>query len=104
MDLTPHRTVRRDWLRRQVQKGLVECKRDFKHTDDYACDAAYDFSKTGWLPCRFDEGSEYGDVHTEIVLHAHDFTGNGGSSWVDDEGLIVLYHGYQSYSFRMKEP
>lgn len=45
-------TIRRDWLMRQIDAGMVDAKCDYHLTDDYLSDVANDHGKTGWLPAR----------------------------------------------------
>lgn len=45
-------TIRRNWLRKQVELGRVEAKCEMHLTDDYAFDAAYNFGQTDWKPAR----------------------------------------------------
>ena len=46
------KTIRRDWLRKQIEAGKVVGKCDMHLTDDYAWDNASGFGKTGWMPVR----------------------------------------------------
>lgn len=46
------KTIRRDWLLRQIEAGKVVGKCDMSLTDDYAWDNASNFGKTGWMPVR----------------------------------------------------
>ena len=46
-------TVNRGWLKRQIDKGLIEGKMDFYFTDDYRFDAMNDFgSQETFLPVK----------------------------------------------------
>jgi len=114
----PTKTIRRDWLKRQIELGRIEAKCNYHLTDDYAYDNATGFGRTDWLKCRISnptwkEITTYlGETHTVrddpdfiegmMNLHDHDFTGKCGSAWWDDGSTITLVvHSNLSYDMRL---
>jgi len=95
------KTVRRDWIKRQIEKGIVEVKCNYKYTDDYAFDAAVKFQKTDWMPARVDENRR-GQENGCINFHPEDFRFQSGLAYRQDDGTIrfVVMAG-ESYTLRM---
>ena len=114
------KTIRRNWLKKQVELGKVEARCELRLTDDYRFDNATDFGKTEWLPAylpsptfekvTLDNGNQI-DVCTDpdlrkgqISLHGHYFDGNGGYAAQNDNGIITLkVHGNLYYSLRVRQ-
>lgn len=104
--------INRLWLKNQILKGNVEGRCDYRYSDDYAWDAATNFGKTDWLPCRIthpheDEYGRWTNDHLEgyINFRNSDFRGYG-SCWADNDelgknGPMSLYFGYRSYTLRL---
>ena len=112
------KTIRRDWLKRQIELGRIEAKCNYHLTDDYAYDNATGFGRTDWLKCRIrrpvfgEYVSEYGFTLTRCMnddmvygmmnLTDDDFTGKCGSAWWDDGSTITLVvHSNLSYDMRL---
>jgi len=107
------KTINRLWLKNQILKGNIEAKCDYHYSDDYAWDAAVNFNKTDWLPCRITQ--PHTDPETGRWTNDHrsgyinfcesDFRGYG-RAWADTDrgknGPISLYFGYRSYTLRLK--
>lgn len=101
-----YKTIRRDWLMKQIDKGVVRAKCDMHLTDDYACDNASGFGKTGWMAARIsrptwttitlengierDIVADHDFVDGQMNLNEHDFTGKSGSAYRNDDGTITL--------------
>jgi hypothetical protein len=67
------KTVRRDWLKKQIEKGNIEIKCDQILTDDYAHDDATNCGKTTWAKADIKDFS------------IHDFSYfTGHANWNDD--------------------
>ena len=52
------KTVRRDWLKRQIAKGNIEIKCNMILTDDYAYDNASNCQKSDWKKANIENFSE----------------------------------------------
>lgn len=113
------KTIRRDWLKRQIEKGNIEAKCNHKFTDDYAFDNAYNFGKTDWMPARIKHPqyetytNEIGSVLTRrtdddlkdgyLNFREDDFGYKSGMAYYNDDGSIhfsVLSS--ESYTLRVK--
>lgn len=79
-----NKTIRRNWLKSQIEKGNIEIKTDMILTDDYAFDAATKCQKTGW---------EKADIKN---FHKDDFTMSTGRAYQNQDGTItwVMCSGY----------
>lgn len=51
--------IRRDWIKRQIEKGNILIKTDMILTDDYAFDAAYNCQKSDWREAKIENFSDY---------------------------------------------
>ena len=97
-----YKTVRRDWLKRQVEKGNVEVKCNYSYTDDYAGDAAANFGKTTWMPAEIVEEMR-NRTPGHIAFFAENFRGRGGMAyWYDETTIRFMIHRAKSFSFRLK--
>lgn len=113
-------TVKRNWLKKQIEKGLVEAKSDMQLTDDYARDNADNFGVTGWMPARIrhprfgkwtlpngieiDRCEDSDFVEGQINFNASDFTTTTGYAYRQDDGTISFaVHGNSHYTLRIKE-
>jgi hypothetical protein len=70
------KTIRRDWLKKQMAAGNIEIKCNMILTDDYAFDAAYNFQKSDWSKANI---KDFDDM---------DFKYKSGYAYMDDNGLI----------------
>lgn len=112
-------TVKRNWIKKQIELGKMEAKCDLSLTDDYQFDNGNDFGKTGWMPARMShpEYAEYinqvGNRDTRCInhdfvegamnFHDYEFTGKAGGAYKNDDGTIHLYvHSNCSFTLRMK--
>ena len=83
------KTVRRDALKRKIQKGLYEARCAFHYTDDYYGDAQDNFGKTDWRPAIFsEEGSR--TQSNAIAFKAWDFRTSTGYAAMEDDGTIAF--------------
>lgn len=113
-----YKTIRRDWLKKQIDKGVVQAKCDIHLTDDYAFDNAAGFGKTGWMTARIsrptwttitlpngierDVIDDHDFVDGQMNLHEHDFAGKSGSAYRNTDGTITLrVHSNLIYSLRL---
>lgn len=70
------KTVNRGWLKRQIEKGLVEIKCDMVLTDDYAFDVAYNYQKDDWKKAEIKN------------FHDQDFKYKSGRAYWNADGTI----------------
>lgn len=118
------KTIRRDWLKKQIEKGNVEAKCNYHLTDDYAWDNAVNFGKTEWLPARVAPERQWEEITLQngntthrlinseemykegfITFERHDFTySTGWASWDDDEHTQISFCPLsgESYDLRIK--
>jgi len=73
------KTIRRDWLQRQIAKGTVFMRCRYHYTDDYAWDAATNFGKDDewWKP-------------TEKTFDNWDFRTSTGYCYRNNDGTITF--------------
>ena len=98
------KTLRRDKLKRDIQKGLLEGKCTMHLTDDYRFDASNNFGKSeGWAPIVIREVGEF--FPGKINLHESDFeSGSGGASINEETGVVSFrVHSNLYYEFRYLE-
>lgn len=89
------KTIRRDWIKRQIEAGRMEAKCDYHYTDG---DTADNFGKTGWLPACI---GNFIDGH--INFQEHDFRFKSGAAWKnEDETINLSVHSNLSYTLRLK--
>ena len=93
------KTINRGWLKRKIQKGLVQARVDGYYTDDYSWDSAANFGRTGWLPARIRPEGENQLPDGFIYFNPSDFRGYG-HAWRDANGNIALTFGYRDYTLR----
>ncbi len=74
--MSTNKTIRRNWLKRQIEKGLIEIKCTGIYTDDYYGDNANSFHKTEW------ELANIKDFKDE------DFRFASGYAYQDENGII----------------
>ena len=114
------KTIKRNWLKKQIAIGNCEAKCNGRYTDDYQFDNAENFGKTDWLPARistpvFQEFvNRVGNVENRCVaddfvegmmnFRDYDFEGKSGRAYQHEEsGIITLrIHSNESYSIRFK--
>ena len=104
----------RRWIMRQVAKGNIEAKRNYRHTDDYAYDNAYNFGKTDWMPARLNPEriyNERGCVNSSemykegfMSFDASDFSWGSGGAYYNDDGTISLYGAGEHFNLRLISP
>ena len=88
------RTVRRDWIKRQIIAGNIEIKTDMILTDDYAYDNASNCQKSDW---RTADIKDFNDADFKY--------GSGRAYWSEDRETIswtMLANHY--YTIRVKKP
>jgi hypothetical protein len=117
-EMSTQTTVRRNWLKKQVNAGKVEARCTISLTDDYAFDNANDFGKTGWLPARIrhPEFTEYqtpggwmntrcsNDDHQPgyMNLDEHDFVSRSGGAYTKGDVIVLYVHSNLYYEMRIK--
>ncbi len=74
--MSNRKTIRRDWLKRQIVAGKIEIKCTGIYTDDYYGDNANRFQKTDW---------ELADIKN---FQDHDFTFSSGYAYQEEDGTI----------------
>jgi len=95
-------TLRRDWLRRQVQAGRVIVVGSY-HFDDMQ-GTSRDTAKG--MPAAIAPPDWRERKSGVCYIHPHEFTGNAGRAWKDDAtGVITLYvHSNSNYDLRILPP
>ena len=71
-----HKTIKRNWLKKQIELGNIEIKCTGVYTDDYAFDSAYNYQKSDWKKADI---KNYSD---------QDFKYKSGYAYIDENGLI----------------
>lgn len=111
-------TVRRDWIKRQIENGNIEVKCNYILTDDYAWDNAVDFGKTGWMPARISNPKyeeyinpvgnkmnrcvDHDELQGYINFRDHDFKFKSGFAYKKEDGTIQFCPlSGQSYTLRI---
>jgi len=74
--MTKIKTIRRDWLKKQIHVGNIEIRCNGIYTDDYAFDASVDYQRSDW--------------HKADLSHFNDqsFRYQSGGCWQTEDGLI----------------
>ena len=117
-----YKTLRRDKLKRDIQKGLLEVKCNYRYTDDYAYDAASNYGKTDWMDAALEpeEGFGYSQEPMQFVggefknmpqprkentiyFDDYDFKGSCSRAVINELGEIRFrIHSNLSYTLRYK--
>lgn len=112
------KTIKRNWLKKQIEDGKVEAKCDYSMTDDYAFDNANCFGATGFAKARISRptfktitlpnGAEREVLEDSDTIDGamnfkeYEFTGKSGAAYKTDDGLIRLrVHSNLVYTLRM---
>lgn len=112
------KTIKRNWLKKQIELGKIEAKCNYHMTDDYAWDNANNFGKTDWMKARlsnptYKEVTLYNGNKTTIRdnddfiegmmnFRSYDFTGKSGGAYTNERGEIILrVHSNLSYTLRI---
>jgi len=112
------KTIRRNWLYRQIEAGKVTGMCNLHLTDDYAYDNATGFGETEWMPVRIrhpkfekitlyngsviDHCADYDFVENTINLNESDLEGNSGrASWNDDDTIYFRVHCNLYYTLKL---
>ena len=88
------KTIRRDKIRRDIEKGLMEARCKYRYTDNYIWDSASNFGKTDWMPARIQKNSD--DFIPGMMNFRDDpdgfsdFRTKSGAAWWKDDGTITL--------------
>lgn len=120
----PYKTIRRDWIKKQIALGNIEAKCDYIYTDDYAFDNAYGFQKTDWMIARLAPERKWEEIilpngnttHRLInseeltkegfmSFEAHDFEYSTGRCYWDEncETISFIPLSGHSYTLRIKK-
>ena len=83
------KTVRRDWLLRKINAGLVEGKCNYRYSDDYAWDAQTNFGKTDRLPVVVHNTGRTFDSCKLNLLSCY-FGFSSGRAWRNEDGSITF--------------
>lgn len=112
--------IRRDWLQRQVDAGMIDARCNYHLTDDFLSDVANDHGKTDWLPARisrpyrkdpsstnrrFMDDEERDFIAGMMNFHASDFEGSCGRCyWANAEQTLIslIVHSNLSYTLRLR--
>lgn len=109
-------TIKRNWLKKQVELGRMEIKCDLHLTDDYRFDVSNKFGQSEWMPARIckpvfgmvkvngyemerciDDDWQSGHMN----LNDHDFEGKPGYATRNENGTITLkIHSNLYYTLR----
>lgn len=101
--MTKIKKIRRDVLKRKIEKGLMEAKCDYSYTDDYIFDNATGFGKTGWMDARVSKGRK-DFVQGKMNFNDWDFSTKTGTAWINEDGTIdLIIHQNLSYTLREKK-
>lgn len=114
-----YKTIKRNWLKKQIELGKVIGKCRYSYTDDYAFDNSNDFGKTEWGAVRmsyprFEEitfangntTSHCVDSDTKdgfINLRDYHLTGKGGAAYQAEgsDEITLRVHSNLVYSLRI---
>jgi hypothetical protein len=110
-------TIRRNWLKKQIELGKVDAMCNYHLTDDYRFDASNNNGETGWMKARIAHPiyTEYINYVGNREYHCNqdriegmmnfredDFTTQSGAAWKTEKGLITLkVHSNLSYTLRI---
>lgn len=111
------KTVRRDWLKKQIEAGKMEARCD--HYIEHDGDGRYDTRGGPWMAARIrrpvfeprmmpagfecDVCVDDNFIEGQMNMLDCDFTGNCGSAYRNDSGIITLrVHSNLCYSLRLK--
>jgi hypothetical protein len=111
-------TIRRDWLLRQIDAGMVDAKCDYHLTDDYAYDNANKGGQTDWLPARisrpyrkdpssanhrFMDDDERDFISGVMNFHESDFTSSCGLCyWRDEAQTLISFSVHQNLHYTLR--
>ena len=70
------KTIRRDWLKKQIEKGNIEIKCNGIYTDDYAYDYETNCQRSDWQLANINN------------FEAHDFKYETGYAYMHEDGTI----------------
>lgn len=100
------KTIRRDWLKRQIEKGVVEAKVNYALTDDYAYDNSVNNQRTKvWKPAVVCEHSKR--TYDRPVVYFADFdfkTSTGYAGWEEDGTITFCPLSSEYYTLRIIAP
>lgn len=96
-----YKTIRRDKLKRDIEKGLYVAKCDGRYTDDYAWDAANNYGKTDFAPAILVESIEYRSEVTQFPLY-YFREGTHVSKNMETLEVTLYVHSNLSYSLVLK--
>ncbi|WP_456390307.1 hypothetical protein [Hydrogenimonas sp.] len=94
-------------LRSYLKKGLIEVKKKYRYTDDYAWDAATNFGKeTEWSPAYYAKDyDERQELSNKIGAKGHIFENyylTGACLFAEENGIYTLSVGFESFNLRIK--
>jgi len=110
------KTIKRNWLKKQIELGKIEIKCELHLTDDYRFDVSNEFGKSDWMPARIRKpvfsmvtvnGYEMERCTNDdwkagyMNLHEGDFEGKPGYAYRKEDGTITLkIHSNLYYTLR----
>lgn len=99
------RTIRRDWLKRQIEQGkaLARCK--FALSDDYIDDNARNLGRTGWKPAYLKASRD--DYREGMIgFLPEDFRYRSGRAYQyeDSQDITFVVMTNESFAIRIVEP
>ena len=101
MSASKLKTVKRDWLRRQVEAGKVVCVSAYHFDDMYGESRTSREMPVAMMPV------DRHDAHDGTVyLFPSDFTSGSGSAYRTEGGSIISLHVHSNsnYDLRIKQP
>ena len=95
-EMERNQTVRRDWLKKQIEAGKMEirCLQDL--TDDYAYDSANNGGRTEWM-----DGVEWVKNQSKN-LYDWKFRSTSGGAYREKDGKIIFYV-YSNLCYELRE-
>jgi hypothetical protein len=113
------KTIKRNWLMKQIELGKMEVKCEMSLTDDYRFDVANEFGVSDWMPARirhprFEKRELYNGNVVDMCadddrkdgfanMGEYEFTGKSGHAyWIDDEKIRLSVHSNLWYTLRVK--
>jgi hypothetical protein len=97
------KTVRRDKLKRDIQKGLYVCKCNYRYTDDYRYDNATDFGASDYKEINIMDENNRKHDYDKMNLWKDDFSSQVGTAWENEDGTVTLIvHSNLSFNLKRK--
>lgn len=92
--------LRRNKLKKMIEKGLLIAKCESQYTDDYKLDVATNFGKTDYKPCKIKDSAQT-DFSDDIKFYDCSFTSKCGYAQKCEDGTIY-FKVSSNESYRLK--